>query len=206
MVTIRGNDSSTNQLVNFYKLKIIGMKKIFTFAAVAMALMVVMPASAQKLKFGLKGGLNVTNMSFNEDVVDASNRAGFFIGPTVKLTLPIVGLSFDAAALYDQKEAKINGDEHEDGKTLTQKSFQIPVNVRYGFNIGDDYKDINWKWKDSNFSWNVGLGATVLSHLQVTANYNIACGTTGEATVLDGAKSLVKGKNNAWQIGVAYYF
>lgn len=200
------------------------MKKIFTFAAVAMALMVVIPASAQKLKFGLKGGLNVTNMSFNEDVVDASNRAGFFIGPTVKLTLPIVGLSFDAAALYDQKEAKINADEHDDGKTLTQKSFQIPVNVRYGvglskvvnvfaftgpqfgFNIGDDYKDINWKWKDSNFSWNVGLGATVLSHLQVTANYNIACGTTGEATVLDGAKSVVKGKNNAWQIGVAYYF
>ena len=111
------------------------MKKIFTFAAVAMALMVVMPASAHKLKFGLKGGLNVTNMSFNEDVVDASNRAGFFIGPTVKLTLPIVGLSFDAAALYDQKEAKINGDEYDDGKTLTQKSFQIPVNVRYGVGL-----------------------------------------------------------------------
>ena len=43
------------------------------------------------INFGVKGGLNVTSMSLNSEVFDASNRAGFFFGPTVKFTLPIVG-------------------------------------------------------------------------------------------------------------------
>ncbi len=64
-------------------------------------------ANAQ-IKFGLKGGLDVTNMSLSNDVFDASNKTGFFVGPMVKVTIPIVGLSFDAAALYDQKEAKVS--------------------------------------------------------------------------------------------------
>lgn len=183
-------------------------------------------ANAQ-VKFGLKGGVNVTNMSIDSKVLDADNRAGFFIGPTVKISLPLTGLGIDASALYDQRSAKLIVDDDNDAasKTLKQQSIQIPVNLRYGvglgsvanvfifagpqfgFNVGDkDVKEIDWKWKSSNLSVNVGLGATLLTHLQVTANYNIACGTTGEATVLDGAKSLVKGKNNAWQIGVTYYF
>lgn len=70
-----------------------------------------------------------------------------------------------------------------------------------------------WKLKTSNFSVNVGLGAMVLNHLQVTANYNIACGSTGDIrtsdvinSVYDFSKYATKGKNNSWQIGVAYFF
>ena len=48
-------------------------------------------ANAQ-IKFGLKGGLDVTNMSLSNDVFDASNKTGFFVGPMVKVTIPIVGL------------------------------------------------------------------------------------------------------------------
>ena len=48
------------------------MKKIFTMMLVAMALMMAVPTQAQ-IKFGLKGGLNVTNMSFSSDVIDQSN-------------------------------------------------------------------------------------------------------------------------------------
>ena len=65
------------------------MKKILTLLAVAVALLTTVPAQAQ-VKFGLKGGVNVTNMSFSSEVLDATNRAGFFIGPTVKFTLPKV--------------------------------------------------------------------------------------------------------------------
>ena len=87
------------------------MKKIFTIAFLALGLLSTVPASAQSaLKFGLKGGLNVTDMHFDSEVFDKSNQAGWFIGPTIKLTLPIVGLSFDASALYDYKSAKINNE------------------------------------------------------------------------------------------------
>ena len=195
-------------------------------------------AQAQ-VQFGIKGGLNVTSMSLDKDkLLDTENQAGFFIGPTVKFTLPIVGLGIDASALYDQREAKIkgdiNGNKVETSSKLKTQAINIPINLRYGvglgsvanvfffagpqfgFNVGDKNKSIfqdaaEWKLKSSNFSVNVGLGFTVLSHLQVSANYNIACGKTGDVTVSDAAGATLQellgsGKANAWQVGLAYYF
>ncbi|MGN0069911.1 MAG: porin family protein [Prevotella sp.] len=202
------------------------MKKMMTTALFICAMLLSTTATAQ-VKLGVKGGLNVTNMSLSSDVLDASNQTGFFVGPTLKITLPIVGLGIDASALYDQREAKLKaaGDEQAEA-TARQKSIQIPLNLRYGmglgslanvfvfagpqfgFNVGDKNQDlygVDWKLKSSNFSVNVGLGVTLLTHLQVSANYNIACGKTGELKWDDSVKG-VTGKNNAWQIAAAYYF
>lgn len=215
------------------------MKKFFTTLLVAVGLMSATTASAQ-VQFGVKAGVNVTNMSLDKEVLDASNRVGFFVGPTVKFTLPVVGLGIDASALYDQREAKVSVDGVQDvvdtEQTLKQRQIAIPINLRYGiglgstasiflfagpqfgFNVGDKEQSLwndaaEWKLKTSNFSVNVGLGAMVLNHLQVTANYNIACGSTGDIrtsdvinSVYDFSKYATKGKNNSWQIGVAYFF
>ena len=207
------------------------MKKILSLVFIVAAMLYATSVNAQ-IKFGLKGGLNVTSMSFSEDVFDASNKTGFFVGPMVKVTVPIVGLSFDAAALYDQKEAKVkaNGDDYDlTGKNVKQQSINIPVNVRYGFGLsslanafvfagpqwGINVGDKNFKWADkasyslkkSNFSVNVGAGVTLLSHLQISANYNIACGKTAEVNLLDGVgKAIDKSNNNSWQIALGYWF
>ena len=211
------------------------MKRILSLVFLVAAMMFATSANAQ-VKFGLKGGLNVTSMSFSEDVFDASNKTGFFVGPMVKVTVPIVGLSFDAAALYDQKEAdvKYTGTDGELGKTtVRQKSINIPVNVRYGFGLsslanaflfagpqwGINVGDKNFKWnetsnyslKQSNFSVNVGAGVTLLSHLQISANYNIACGKSADASLVKAAEALTnagkdKSRNNSWQIALGYWF
>ena len=209
------------------------MKKILSLVFMVAAMLYATSVNAQ-IKFGLKGGLNVTSMSFSEDVFDASNKTGFFVGPMVKVTVPIVGLSFDAAALYDQKEAKVkaNGDDYDlTGKNVKQQSINIPVNVRYGFGLsslanafvfagpqwGINVGDKTFKWnetssyslKKSNFSVNVGLGVTLLSHLQVSANYNIACGKSADASVAKVGETLLKGDkshNNSWQIALGYWF
>ncbi len=202
------------------------MKKILTLV-VLLATMTV--AAQAQVKFGVKGGLNITNMKFDGSVADKSNQAGFFIGPTVKFTLPVVGLGIDAAALYDQRSAKV-GDEK-----IKQQSIQVPVNLRYGiglgstasiyifagpqfgFAIGDKSNNVfdnalEWRLKDSNLSANVGLGLMLLDHLQVSANYNIAIGTTGEFDVIKTTGNAIwdnvtgKAKANAWQISLAYYF
>lgn len=187
-------------------------------------------ATAQaQVKFGLKGGLNVTSMSFSEELFSASNRAGFFIGPTVKFTLPIVGLGIDASALYDQRSADVKASTTEE--QVKQQSINIPVNLRYGVGLGStanlflfagpqwgiNVGDKNFSWtegssyslKKSNFSVNVGVGATVLSHLQVSANYNIACGKTADANLWNSVNSAFSkddSRNNSWQIALAYYF
>ena len=211
------------------------MKKILSLVFMVAAMMYATSANAQ-VKFGLKGGLNVTIMSFSEDVFDASNKTGFFVGPMVKVIVPIVGLSFDAAALYDQKEADVkyvgtNGDFGQ--ANVKQQSINIPVNVRYGFGLsslaniflfagpqwGINVGDKNFTWnetssyslKKSNFSVNVGAGVTLLNHLQISANYNIACGKSADASfskALDAVTNAGKDKsrNNSWQIALGYWF
>ncbi len=188
-------------------------------------------ASAQ-IKFGLKGGVNVTDMSLNSSVFDASNRTGFFVGPTIKVQLPLVGLGIDASALYDQREAKIKVGNTTTKETLRSQAINIPINLRYGwglssmaniflfagpqfgFNVGDKDQKITesstWSVKNSNFSLNFGAGVTLLSHLQLTANYNVVCGKTSDATIKEGLEQLtnkeVRSRANAWQIALAYYF
>lgn len=222
------------------------MKKLI-FAAMAAMLMMAMPSQAQ-VKFGIKAGVNINDMSVDSKVLSADNRTGFYVGPTVRFSLPIVGLGMDASLLYDQRsfasDAKLKDvntqEEYNYGTKMKTQQLTIPVNVRYNligteklaalyiyggpqiaFNLGDkQYKE--WSLKSSNFSCNVGLGVMVASRIQVSANYNIAMGKTGEQNALDVLKT-VQGiygtaaqvaaeqmigtaKSNAWQIGVAYYF
>lgn len=207
------------------------MKKIFMLLAMIVTMTAANNASAQ-IKFGLKGGVNVTDMSLNSSVFDASNRTGFFVGPTIKVQLPLVGLGIDASALYDQREAKIKVGNTTTKETLRSQAINVPINLRYGwglssmaniflfagpqfgFNVGDKDQKITekstWSVKNSNFSLNFGAGVTLLSHLQLTANYNVVCGKTSDATITEGLEQLpnkeVRSRANAWQIALAYYF
>lgn len=190
----------------------------------------VVSSQAQIVKFGVKGGLNLNDMHI-ENGIDASSKAGFFIGPTIKVGLPLTGLDIDASALFDYRSAKLDVNDGVDNhkETVKQQQIAIPVNLRYGFGLGDAasifffagpqfgfaigdkeqslcHDVAEWKLKTSNFSVNVGAGVMILEHLQVSANYNIACGTTGELSIKDIGKGAAKGKNNSWQVGVAYYF
>ena len=153
-----------------------------------------MPLHAQ-VSFGLKGGLNETKLSLNQSDLEESisNKSGFFIGPTVRFTLPIVSLGMDAAVLYDQRE----GEAKDTGEKLQQKSIQIPIHARYGIGLGTL----------ANISGNAGLGLMFANHLQVSVNYNFALSKNAEYKVIkNGIENHVKVKNNAWQIALAYYF
>ena len=214
------------------------MKKFYVMMLMAVAF--AMPSKAQ-VSFGVKGGLNFTNMSFDKGSIDdiLKNKTGFFAGLTVRVSLPVPGLAIDGSALYDQREGDVEvytgfSDNDKSTEKLKSQSIQIPINLRYeiglgesanvfifagpqvGFNIGDKTKDLwsdmaEWRLKSSNFSCNVGLGFTIMSHLQLTANYNIALGKTGEVdfkSAVDKTWDTVKGdaKANSWQIALAYYF
>ena len=205
------------------------MKKTLAIIAVV-CIALAMPAQAQ-VKFGLKGGVNLTSLSTDGNIDKLmSNQTGFFVGPTVKFTVPLVGLSFDASALFDQRSAEIKGTN----ETVKSQTLQVPINLRYGvglssianvfvfagpqfgFNIGDKKKDFQtvqeWRLKESNISGNVGIGVTIIGHLQVTANYNFQVSKAAELEykVPDSYhttdKVTGKMKFNSWQLGLAYYF
>ena len=175
------------------------MKKILFVVALLAATMTV---QAQGLKFGIKGGLNLTKMTFSKDVYSSDNQAGFYLGPTLKLSLPL-GFCVDAAALYDQRSAKVesNGQAGTGDEKIKQKSIQIPINARYniglgseagiylavgpqfGFPVGDkvyNTKVGEYTLKSSNLSFNFGAGVYLLNHLEVGFSYNLAAGKSGE--------------------------
>ena len=209
------------------------MKKIISSALLVLSFLFSIPVHAgEPLKFGVKAGLNVSDFYFDSEVFDKTNQAGWFFGPTVKFTLPVVGLGMDASVLYDYRAAKL--DYATMTQTVKQQQIAIPVNARYSiglgsmasvfifggpqvaFNIGE--KEYQWNMKstyalkNSNFSVNLGFGVNAFKHLQVSANYNISCGKTGHATwksATDAATSVFNKKssrNNSWQVGVAYFF
>ncbi len=123
------------------------MKKLFTLAVIATAMWFAQSANAQ-VKFGLKGGVNLTNISVSDgDALkdNIKNQTGFFIGPTAVVTLPVVGLGLDASLLYDQRTAKIKGIYYTENNVLEDKELEdkvkmqqvvIPINVRYGVGLG----------------------------------------------------------------------
>ena len=194
------------------------MKKILSVLLCVAALWMALPAQSQ-VRVGLKGGLNVSTVTFSEDIFDGDNRTGFFIGPTAEFTLPLLGLGIDASALYNQF-----GVDSEEG-TSTKKSIEIPINLRwtvgfssligayvavgpqFGFNVGDRWFDNVCEFKKNTTSFNVGAGLKLLGHLQVGANYNFALKDNGKIHSGDPDDLTTIGfKQNTWQVSVAYLF
>ncbi len=185
------------------------------------------------VKFGIKGGVELTEIRFSGDALNASNRMGFYAGPVVKFTLPVVGLHIDASALYSQRDLKI------DGEKLQQKSLLLAGDLRYGLGLSDvlgffasagpqlslNVGDEVFTWKDNGqnnrqytlqntmLSFNLGLGVSLLSHLEAGIYYNIPLGKTADFTweqftteLKDTSWNRAKSRTNAWHVAVAYYF
>lgn len=188
-------------------------------------------ANAQ-VKLGIKGGLDVSEMSFSGDLFKKSNRMGYFIGPTLKF--PLLGLGFDISALYSKRNGELRGvyleqDTNPGKYKFSDKQILFPIHVRYGltFNGGgifafagpqfgfalDNYEDkdlidnvASWRSRDSNLSFDLGGGLT-LGKLEVTVNYNVPLGKAGEVRVKDAADQVLsKGTYKTWKISAAYFF
>lgn len=193
------------------------MKKIFGVLMIAVCcLAMAMPAQAQLLKFGVKGGLNLTKLKF-EGMKD--NSTGFFIGPMAEVTIPIIGLGVDGALLYSQKGDKV------DGIDTKQAGVDIPINLKYSiglgsmlgvyiaagpdfyFNFKGDEKYVDeqetLEKKKAQVGINVGAGLKLLRHLQVGFNYNIPF---GDSFTWKNAGHAIGAKNKTWQVSAAYIF
>lgn len=209
------------------------MKKSILLMFLGMMLGCANVANAQ-VKLGVKAGMNFSSLKLGDNMYNANNKAGYFFGPMVKVTVPLIGLSFDAAALYDKKEADLKyaddvvGGNLNDCQRIKQQYIDIPINVRYGVGLGSlanifvfagpqwgiNVGDKNFKWnstssyslKKATFSVNVGAGVTILKHLQGSVNYNIECNKSGEMNYEQNSGQAWKGRNNTWQVSLGYWF
>ena len=193
------------------------MKKILSALFVAVCCMAMaIPAQAQ-VSFGVKGGLNLSKIDLNSSFGDfKQNSTGFFIGPMIEATVPIVGLGVDGAILYSQRGK-------EEYKT---QGVEIPINLKYTIGLGDmagiffaagpdfffNFKDIKEfddvgnviKNKTALFGLNLGAGVKLINHLQIGVNYQIGLGDSFNLKEITGKK--VSNKTNTWQVSLAYLF
>lgn len=201
------------------------MKKILSTFVIFACLWIALPTQAQ-VKFGLKGGLNISTLSFSQDVVKGDNRTGFFVGPMVEFTLPVVGLGFDVAALYNQDGAKatmnVEGENYSESQTL--KSVEVPVNLKwsfglgstlgayvaagpqFGFNVGSGYFAEAFDMKTCYTTFNVGAGVKLIRHIQIGVNYNFGISKLAKTVSEDYQGPELDVKKNTWQISLAYLF
>ena len=147
------------------------MKKIFSAFIIAVCCMfMAMPVQAQLLKWGVKGGVNLTKIDWDGGFKgNKDNSTGFFIGPMAEITIPIVGLGVDGALLFSQR-----------GKSdVKQTGVEVPVNLKYTIGLGSllgiyfaagpdfffdfDKKD-NVDRKKTQVGLNLGVGVKLIKH------------------------------------------
>lgn len=177
------------------------MKKI-----VLIALLLVTVSAHAQFHFGVKGGVNITNLNSRHE----GSVAGWNIGPTAEFTFPILGIGIDAAALYNKV------DYSQKDITEESQSIEIPVRLKYSFGLGrilgayiaagpqftfllgDDYCN------DFATSLNTAIGVKLFKHIQVEAGYLFPLGRTMEILMDGGAPKDAKRKG--WQLSLAYFF
>lgn len=194
------------------------MKKIFSAFMIAICcLAMAMPAQAQLIKFGVKGGVNLTKVDWDGGYDgNKDNATGFFIGPMAEVTIPIVGLGVDGALLFSQRGK-------DDGK---QTGLDIPINLKYTIGLGSmlgvfvaagpdfffnfsgdkKYMDeaMELEKKKAMVGINIGAGVKLIKHLQIGVNYNIPLGDSYK--LKEGGEAVIGAKNKTWQISAAYIF
>ncbi|MDR0757608.1 MAG: PorT family protein [Tannerella sp.] len=181
--------------------------------------------NAQNIRFGVKGGLNVSSVKFSEEVFDADNITGFHIGPIIEIMTPLPGIGLDGAVLFTQKGTGLRQ------KTIKNNFLEVPVNLKWkmilplvkpylsagpyvGFRMAGDkswsdtYGDIVRQIESKNFcaGLNFAAGAEIVSWIQLSVNYNL--GLTDHFKTFDVNHPITSGsgKTRTWIISAAVFF
>ena len=209
------------------------MKK---FLGLALLLIIVATTTANaQFNLGVKAGVNLPEkptLNVNDFKSSLKGNTGWFVGPTAKFVIPVIGLGLEANVLYSQSNVDI------EGQNILTQSIEVPLFLRYeltlpavnkfvepfiavgpqfGWNVGDksitlkniaDIASSEYTIKDSNISLNLGLGLILFDHLQIHGNYNLALQNTASLkSIRNLAEEFTSDvKTNLWQVSLAYIF
>lgn len=182
-------------------------------------MLTVIPAHSQIFQAGVKGGVNLSKVSFSgsQSNLRPDNRTGFFIGPMAEVNIPLVGLGLEVSALYSQDKLECNF------ASADLKTLEVPVNFKwsvgikkivsvyvaagpqFGFNLGHKWES-DYLIEKQKISCNVGTGIKLLNHVQLGVNYNFSFNRAATLYVPDerGEEYGIRVKNNAWQVSLAF--
>ena len=199
------------------------MRKLVSISCVVVLLCAVMPLSAQT-KIGVKGGMNISNMSITTSgiTMSLSSLVGFNVG--VVAEIPIVNdLFLQPALLFTTKGTTVKLQSINMTERLDY--LEIPINAMYKFKLGSSSKlllfagpyiaygiggkdsstgeSVKFSGANKDFNafdcgLNFGPGLEV-GNFQLTAQYSLGLANMSPTSVATA-------KNNAFNFSVAYLF
>jgi hypothetical protein len=189
------------------------MKKISLFLC---ASVISFALFAQNAALGLKGGVNVSNLS-NSSGYEMGSKVGFNGGILAHVHL-VPSLALQPEVVYSSQGAKYTTSDNAEHK-LSLNYINIPLQLQYmfdngfriqtgpqvGFLTGVKDKVVDTEtgyftsqdFKTVDFAWSAGLGYLTYSGLGVDARYNFGISNANNA----GSNVL---KNNVFQLGLFY--
>lgn len=204
------------------------MTKVKSLVIIAVALIMGTFQANADFKFGVKAGLNVNSLHFNQKTFDADNRCGWTAGVMTDFTVPLIGLGFDLSVMYTRMNSHMDLADAEAVNVDFGKNFiEIPLNLKYKIsipavsNIVAPYiytgptmalklgsgSNNSFKTKTVQMGWNVGLGVQLINHIQVGAGYTFGINNIMKYVPQDYVSvDKLKVKNNYWTITAAYLF
>lgn len=169
-------------------------------------------ANAQEVKFGVKAGLNLSNLT--GDATGTSIKAGFQVGGLVEIKTS-EKFSIQPEIVYSMQGAKVDGGKLEISylnvpvmaKYFVAKGFSLEVGPQIGFlvsakakadgGVSEDFKD---SLKSTDFSLNLGAGYDVTENINLGLRYGFGLSNmskiSGDGTI----------KNSNIALAVAYKF
>ncbi len=174
----------------------------------ALALILVSGMAKAQIRFGVKAGANITDLSTESSIVDkVKGAASYQVG--VLLQAKLLGLAIQPEVLYSVKSSTIANATLSDLTTLADMDYEsqnieVPINQQYGLDLGqarayvqagpyfsflasalvngsqEEFEN-NWKDKVSTFDYGVGLGVGLeVLGIQVSCKYDWGLGKLGK--------------------------
>lgn len=213
------------------------MRKIVLAAAAALGLFAGASQSAQAgspVRFGVKAGMTLNEMKFNERAFSSTNRSGFTGGLMMQFVAPVINVGFDASVMYTHRSSRIYSDAEGQvgGEELTAVNvgrdyIEIPINFRYNIGLpvigkfvtpflttGPDFsflisnKNVKnaWNNKSFDFAWNFGFGLRLVDRVELAASYGLGVSNSASGDSALYGKNPVDGKNRFWTVTAAVLF
>lgn len=197
--------------------------------SIVLLLLAFVSGFSAQAKFGIgpKLGVSISHLSISGDNLieknfNSDNRAGFTAGITAEYIAPVLGLGADISLMYMYQQTSLNDQK------VKGNFFEIPLHAKYqlsipaaaniiapyiftgpsvAFKLGgaDSYSHT----KNTQWGWDLGLGVTLVKHLQIGAGYSFGINNIMKnLKVLDDINYTkdIKLKNNYWTVTAAWMF
>jgi hypothetical protein len=196
------------------------MKKVFVLL---ISVLLFSTLSYSQTRFGIKGGLNFTNISNLSSDVEKTwkNQTGYQLGVALQIKIPVIGLAIQPELLYSTvKSASDNGNE------INIDYLTLPVNIQLGtdmlffrpFIVASPFVsymiDNNVRLEDqpvdeiNRFDYGVGVGVGIdIWKLQIMGKYNWGLGKLENAgDEWDQSETYKDATLQGFQLSIAFLF